>query len=41
MSQVRPKLFDGEWKENIGGGDFLLMFGKNGLDSLGIEVQAR
>ena len=23
ITDVRPKLFDGHWKENVGGGDFL------------------
>ena len=26
ITDVRPKLFDGKWKENVGGGDFTLMF---------------
>ena len=30
ITDVRPKLFDGQWKENVGGGDFLLLFGKSG-----------
>jgi hypothetical protein len=30
ITDVRPKLFDGTWKENVGGGDFLTMFGANG-----------
>ena len=27
ITDVRPKLFDGQWKENVGGGDFLLFWG--------------
>ena len=30
ITDVRPKLFDGEWKENVGGGDFLQMFAADG-----------
>ena len=30
ITDVRPKLFDGKWKENVGGGDFLQMFGADG-----------
>ena len=30
ITDVRPKLFDGKWKENIGGGDFLLLFSSSG-----------
>jgi hypothetical protein len=30
ITDVRPKLFDGEWKENVGGGDFLHFFGNSG-----------
>jgi len=30
ITDVRPKLFDGSWKENVGGGDFLLLFGADG-----------
>ena len=30
ITDVRPKLFDGNWKENVGGGDFLLLFGESG-----------
>ena len=30
ITDMRPKLFDGKWKENIGGGDFTLMFGASG-----------
>jgi hypothetical protein len=30
ITDVRPKLFDGDWKENVGGGDFLLYFGETG-----------
>ena len=30
ITDVRPKLFDGAWKENVGGGDFLLLFGADG-----------
>jgi len=40
ITDVRPKLFDGRWKENVGGGDFLLYFDaagsmqyKKGLDA--------
>ena len=27
---MRPRLFDGAWKENVGGGDFLQLFGADG-----------
>ena len=30
ITDVRPKLFDGKWKQNVGGGDFLQMFGADG-----------
>ena len=31
ITDMRPKLFDGAWKENVGGGDFLpLFFGSDG-----------
>ena len=30
ITDVRPKLFDGAWKENVGGGDFALLFGADG-----------
>ena len=30
ITDMRPKLFDGEWKENVGGGDFVQMFGSDG-----------
>ena len=30
ITDVRPKLFDGKWKENIGGGDFVQYFGADG-----------
>ena len=30
ITDVRPKLFDGDWKENVGGGDFLLYWGETG-----------
>ena len=30
ITDVRPKLFDGKWKENVGGGDFTLMFDQHG-----------
>jgi hypothetical protein len=30
ITDVRPKLFDGKWKENIGGGDFVWLFGPAG-----------
>jgi len=30
ITDMRPKLFDGSWKENVGGGDMLLLFGANG-----------
>jgi hypothetical protein len=30
ITDVRPKLFDGAWKENVGGGDFVQLFGADG-----------
>ena len=30
ITDVRPKLFDGKWKENVGGGDFIQLFGADG-----------
>lgn len=30
VTDVRPKLFEGQWKENIGGADFLIFFDGNG-----------
>lgn len=30
ITDMRPKLFDGNWKGNIGGGDFLQVFGPDG-----------
>ena len=30
ITDVRPKLFDGSWKQNVGGGDFVLLFGADG-----------
>ena len=30
ITDVRPKLFDGLWKENVGGGDFVQLFGADG-----------
>ena len=30
ITDVRPSLMDGEWKENIGGGDFLVYFNSAG-----------
>ena len=30
ITDLRPKLFDGEWKENVGGGDFVQMFDPDG-----------
>ena len=30
ITDVRPTLFDGQWKSNVGGADFLQMFGRDG-----------
>ena len=30
ITDVRPKIFDGKWKENVGGGDFVWLWGENG-----------
>ena len=30
VTDVRPKLFDGSWKENVGGADFLQFFDESG-----------
>ena len=30
ITDVRPKLFDGSWKENVGGGDFMSLFSAGG-----------
>ena len=30
ITDVRPKLFDGAWKENVGGGDYLIFFDGDG-----------
>jgi len=30
LTDIRPKLFDGKWKENVGGGDFVQLFGADG-----------
>jgi len=30
ITDIRPKLFDGSWKENIGGGDYIILFGADG-----------
>lgn len=30
VTDIRPKLFDGAWKENVGGADFVMLFGESG-----------
>jgi hypothetical protein len=30
VTDIRPKLFDGDWKENVGGADFLIYFDQAG-----------
>jgi len=41
ITDVRPKLFDGDWKENVGGGDFLLYFGAEGRLNYKKELDAQ
>jgi hypothetical protein len=31
ITDVRPTLWDGDWKENVGGGDFLIYFDQGGV----------
>ncbi|KAL7568304.1 hypothetical protein ACA910_022639 [Epithemia clementina (nom. ined.)] len=41
VTDVRPTLFDGGWKENVGGADFLLYFDQSGKYQYSKEVTAR
>jgi len=41
ITDVRPKLFDGQWKQNVGGGDFLLYFDAAGSLQYKKELDAQ